>query len=113
MGPHNHFTRDIKPEGECPGCDSYRVVAPVVWPQWDGDTMSEPFHLYFDAAGHLHLAGRKGWREPICPECDEPIRWVLDMASFTSGSDHVMAHARCVWRKWAFTEERKRAVPDL
>jgi hypothetical protein len=69
--------------------------------------------MWFDAAGHLHQAGNVGWREPICPECDEPIRWCLDMASFTTGPDHVMAHARCVWRKWAFTEERKRAVPDL
>lgn len=29
MFAHNHFTRDIKPQGECPGCDYYHVVTTV------------------------------------------------------------------------------------
>lgn len=25
MSKHNHITRSIKPEGECPGCDQYYI----------------------------------------------------------------------------------------
>jgi hypothetical protein len=88
------------------------VTTPPPFP-WTLDPMTEPWRLEFDDEGHLHARGTVGWREPICPECNEPIRWCLDMASFTTGRDHVMAHARCVWRKEAFSRERKLAHPDL
>jgi hypothetical protein len=65
--------------------------------------------LYFDNAGHLCLDFSQGWREPVCPECHEPIRWALDMSSFTSGPGHQLAHARCVWTREGFRREAKLA----
>ena len=47
--------------------------------------------------------------EPICPICEKPIQWCLDMFSFTTGFDahpFTLAHAHCVWKKEAFTRER-------
>lgn len=67
--------------------------------------MSEPFRLEFDANGHLFIEGRDGWQEAVCVICDEPIRWCLDMFSFTTGFPHGLAHARCVWTGEAFLRE--------
>lgn len=52
--------------------------------------------------------------EPPCAVCGEPIRWVLDMFSYTTGYPHELAHARCVWRKVAFQREAEQAgeLPD-
>ena len=47
--------------------------------------------------------------EPICPVCNEPIRFCLDMASFTTGSEHRLAHAHCVWTPEAFDREKREA----
>lgn len=59
------------------------------------------FRLEFDPDGTLRLRGRNGWREPVCPVCHEPIRWVLDVASFANQPDASFAfcHARCVWTR--------------
>lgn len=64
----------------------------------------------FDKHGHLSLdfgLWNDGWREAICPKCHTPIRWVLDMASFTSVEPHghLLAHARCVWLPEAFLRQ--------
>lgn len=47
--------------------------------------------------------------EAICPRCDKPIQWCLDMFSFTTGDfgtgrdyPFTLAHARCVWAGHAF-----------
>jgi hypothetical protein len=77
--------------------------------------MTDPT-LTFNEAGYLVLDFgdfNQHWREPICPLCDKPIQWVLDMQSFTGPPVKAMAHARCTWRRSAFTNERKRACPDV
>jgi hypothetical protein len=65
--------------------------------------------LRFDTAGHLVMDETPP--EPICVECDKPIRWVLDMVSFdrTESGDgrFALAHAHCVWLPDAFSRERK------
>ncbi len=73
----------------------------------------QTFRLEFDDDGTLHQRGREGWREPVCGVCGDPIRWVLDMASFKDdgGAGFVMCHARCVWTREAFDHERELA-PD-
>lgn len=82
---------------------SATLEAPMTW---------ETFRLEFDDDGTLWQRGREGWREPVCGVCDDPIRWVLDMASFKHEADgFVMCHARCVWTKEAFDTERE-AAPD-
>lgn len=58
-----------------------------------------------DGEEHLRLEGRDGWREAVCPICHEPIKWVLDMFSFTTGYPYRLAHARCVWEPEAFERE--------
>lgn len=68
--------------------------------------MSDP-RLYFDADDHLVLdfsPANEDFREPVCPVCEKPIRWVLDMFSFTA-SARELAHARCVWTSDAFASE--------
>jgi hypothetical protein len=47
--------------------------------------------------------------QPDCAVCGEPIRWCLDMHSYTLGTPHELAHARCVWRKAAFREQERQA----
>lgn len=49
-------------------------------------------------------------KEPLCAVCDEPIRWYIDMFTFTAGADHRLAHARCVWTQEAFLRESHRAL---
>ena len=71
--------------------------------------MSDPLRFEFDDAGVLHQRGMDGRREPTCPICWQPIQWVLDMFSFTTGFDFRLAHARCVWKKEAFTKQRRLA----
>lgn len=73
--------------------------------------MNDPMRFEFDDDGVLHLRGREGWREAVCPKCDDPIRWVLDMASFLTLEDgsYRLAHARCAWIPEAFDAERKKA----
>jgi hypothetical protein len=69
--------------------------------------------LYMDAQGVLHLDTTYpkpfSEAEPICPICEEPIRWCLDMFSFTTGYAHKLAHAHCVWTPEAFDREKKLA----
>jgi len=47
--------------------------------------------------------------EPPCAVCGEPIRWCLDMFSFTTGYRHELAHARCVFTKAAFRDQERQA----
>ena len=71
--------------------------------------MSDPmrFEFYDD---RLVLEGRDEWREAACPICNEPIRWCLDMFSFTTGFPHMLAHARCVWTAEAFEDAARVAA---
>ena len=73
----------------------------------------ETFRLEFDEDGTLRLRGREGWREPICHSCGEPIKWVLDMASFEPDHEggHVLCHARCVWTRAGFQRQARLAAP--
>lgn len=73
---------------------------------------TDDFRIEFDEDGTLHVRGRNGWREPVCAVCRDPIRYVLDMFSFTTGPDHELAHARCVWTKEAFEREARLAPGD-
>ena len=59
----------------------------------------------------LDLFEDRDTTEPLCVECGEPIRWVLDMMSFKhlGGLRYQAGHARCLWRKEAFTVQRKQA----
>ena len=65
--------------------------------------------LVFYPDGTLHLEGRDGPWEANCSECGEPIRWVLDMFSFTTGPTYRLAHARCVWTPGAFVAQAELA----
>lgn len=69
----------------------------------------DEFRVAFDQEGHLVLMGEIGWREAICAECGKPIRWCLDMMSFTTGTVHRLAHAECVWMPEAFDRLRAEA----
>lgn len=76
----------------------------------------EEVRFEFGADGVLYVhwppaPSPDGWREPTCPECGEPIRWVLDMASWTS-PPHRLAHARCLWLPEAFHREAERVITD-
>lgn len=70
----------------------------------------------FDEHGVLHLRNEYPRTyssvEPVCPICNQPIRWCLDMSSFTTGYDHRLAHARCVWTREAFDRERELVPTD-
>ena len=66
--------------------------------------MSDPQRFVFRDGQLWHL-GREGWREAVCPVCNEPIQWCLDMFSFTTGWPHILAHARCVWTPEAFERQ--------
>lgn len=70
--------------------------------------MIDPMNFEFDDAGVFHLGGFDGWREAICPICEQPIRWVLDMFSFLSldKGTYRLAHARCAWTPEAFDVEK-------
>lgn len=68
--------------------------------------------MYLDDEGHLVMP--ESAPEPICPECQEPVKWVLDMFSFSTLSQwdrggYTLMHARCAWIPSAFTRERTRA----
>lgn len=80
------------------------IKTPQHWDDWC---------IGFDGSGHLVTVGHHGHREPVCPECGEPIRWVLDMMSFKlyDGMRFAACHARCVWMPEAFDRERSR-TPD-
>lgn len=56
--------------------------------------------LRFDSDGHCSIdfgmMDEASW-EAICPVCNGAIRWRLDVMSFTMGSKHELAHARCIW----------------
>lgn len=69
----------------------------------------------FNTEGHFILRrnGFDGTPEPICPECNEPIAWCLDMFTFSTLRDdgtHVLRHAQCNWLPERFTTLRKAAV---
>ena len=65
--------------------------------RWDG---AQP-RVWLDDEGVLHLKGLAGI-DPVCPECGEPIRLQVDLASFVVSYDQRMVHARCVWRPEVF-----------
>ncbi len=72
----------------------------------------DDFRVFIDDAGHLRNEGRNGFIEPICPVCDKPIAWVLDMMSFKhDGGSYVACHAHCVWTGSAFSREARLAQP--
>jgi hypothetical protein len=58
-------------------------------------------HVWVDGDGVLHLKGL-GDVEPVCPECHEPIRLQVDLASFVVSYDQRLVHARCVWNPEVF-----------
>lgn len=46
---HNHITRDVKPIGECPGCDSRaRLLAEIEYLRLDRDSWFEEFNALRD-----------------------------------------------------------------
>lgn len=65
-----------------------------------------------DGVIRCEVTGYDDWVEPICPTCNEPIRWVLDMMSFTTknGGVFTMTHARCAWTPEGFDTERELAA---
>jgi hypothetical protein len=69
----------------------------------------------FNPDGELELSEDLAERDSdeewfaVCPICKVHIAWCLDMFSFTTGPNHRLAHARCVWTKEAFDVEKKRA----
>jgi hypothetical protein len=71
----------------------------------------QTFRFNVTTDGVFEIQGREGFFEPICPVCGEVIRWCLDMFSFTTGPDHRLAHARCVWTQEAFEREWKASAP--
>jgi hypothetical protein len=74
----------------------------------------ESFRIEFDSDGTLRQRGRDGWQEPVCPDCGEGIRYVLDMASWKQDDTggFVLCHARCVWTREGFITEAERAPAD-
>jgi len=73
-------------------------------------SLFEPMKLALDEDGTLTLTG--DIVEPRCVICGEEIRWVLDMWSFAKNADRPgfsAGHARCLWTKNGFTEQRKLA----
>ncbi len=66
---------------------------------------AQRFRVELDEQGVLHLAGLAGAQDPVCPECRERIRLVMDVTSFVLGSDHRLVHARCLWRPEVLAEQ--------
>jgi hypothetical protein len=89
--------------------ETYLPVRALGWGRFSTANW-DTFRFQTDDEGHLEIAGRDGWQEPICPICNEPIRWCLDMFSFTTGPRHRLAHARCVWTAEAFELEARRML---
>lgn len=76
-------------------------------------SIAEP-RFEFDAEGHLTVSFglyNEDWREAICCECGEPIRWVLDMFSFRHNSrgGYDLGHASCLWTPEGFKKPKRRA----
>jgi hypothetical protein len=73
----------------------------------------DDFDVFLTSDNRLRIQGHKGFVEPICPRCNEPIAWVLDMMSFARDDmgGFTAHHARCVWSKDGFTKQRKLADP--
>lgn len=70
--------------------------------------------IKFDAEGRLTLSFglyNERWREPVCVECGEPIRWVLDMFSFQQNrhGGYDLGHAWCLWTPEGFEEPQQKA----
>jgi hypothetical protein len=63
--------------------------------------MAQP-RLWFDGDGVLHV---EGLTDPVCPECGEPIRLMLDLTTFVATTEQQLAHARCVWRPQVFYDQ--------
>ena len=79
------------------------------------ETEWDTFRFEFDTDGTFWQRGREGWREAKCAACGYPIRWVLDMFSFTHPGDsdgYALEHASCAWRKSGFDRQRKLAPGD-
>lgn len=73
---------------------------------------ARPLNVRLDDDGVLHLEGVAS-TDPLCPECGERIRLPLDLVSFVVGRDHLLVHARCVWRPQVFQTEGWRAHESL
>lgn len=76
--------------------------------------MSDPHRIELverDGVIRCEMSGWDGFVDPICPVCNEPIRWVLDMASFSTLEHGVytLMHARCAWIPEAFDREKREA----
>ena len=79
---------------------------------WYKRDMENPFRIGLverDGAVRCEISGYDGWTEPICPACNEPIQWVLDMASFSTPRNGVytLMHARCAWTPEAFRKQER------
>jgi hypothetical protein len=77
----------------------------------NGDNV-EPLIQFED--GRLTLSFglyNESWREAICCECGQPIKWVLDMFSFKhndrGGFD--LGHAWCLWTPEGFDRAKAKA----
>lgn len=56
------------------------------------------FDISINDKGELVVGGHKGFVEPKCHVCGEPIQWVLDIMSFVHDKGSYYAgHARCLW----------------
>lgn len=77
-------------------------------------TSWDDFRFEFDDDGTFHMRGRTGFKEAICPKCDQVIRWVIDMSSFSpdGSGGSVLCHARCVWTKAGFSKQARLAVRE-
>jgi hypothetical protein len=101
--PQGHHTRYADLLGDpndedylcvhCAARNSANVVGPKAGAQWDD------FRFEFTEEGYFANLGWVGFREPLCPVCPRPIRWVLDKFSFMTKDQgqYLLAHADCVW----------------
>lgn len=76
--------------------------------------MSDDPDLSFDDEGRLVLSfglHNASWREAVCCECGEPIRWVLDMFSFKHNDrgSFDLGHAWCLWTPEGFDRARAKS----
>lgn len=70
--------------------------------------------FYIDNDGRLVMSFglyHEQFVEPLCCECGQPVRWVLDMFSFKSSGrgDFLLGHAECLWTSDGFDKARARA----
>ena len=94
---HNHFTRDIKPLGQCPACDRYHDKHTPPPPA------SEPSHIWRDKGSTptqvrgefvpVQPAGDSGAERLVsaesAPVTAEPREWTLRISSENDGSGYL------------------------